>query len=93
MSPALKYSVDLRLTAPICQELDRINREDWRGTVIAHQKQILEKVAQLSHQMNLRKYDRSPEEEQISSRRHQENLILSPREQDKFRAAVYGEDL
>lgn len=25
-------NIDMRLTAPICQELDRISRDDWRNT-------------------------------------------------------------
>ena len=93
MSPALKHSVDLRITASICQELDKNNRESWHATVKNYQKQILKKVDQMSHQMNLRNCNRTPEEEQIAQRKHQENLLSSPKEQNKLRTLIYGDEL
>lgn len=82
--------IDYRFNAAICQELDVIHREDWQKTTQNKAALIRQKISELASSRSLRKSDRTPEEEQVASRRHQENLLLSPREQDKLRAVVYG---
>jgi hypothetical protein len=84
--------VDYRFTSAICQKLDIIHREDWRQTTQIKAALITQKISEVAKSKSLRQRDRSPEEEQVASRRHQENLILSPKEQDKLRELVYGED-
>ena len=68
---SVTHCVDYRLTPAICQELDSIEREDWRRTTELKQQQILEKVtekvAQLSRQKSLRHRVRTLDEE-ISAR-------------------------
>jgi hypothetical protein len=89
---SLNNMVDYRFDAAICQELDTIHREDWRQTTQNKAALISQKVSELAKSKSLTKRDRTPEEEQIAVRRHQENLLLSPKEQDKLRAVVYGGD-
>lgn len=62
----LEDSVDMRFNAAICQELDRISREDWRQSVenwFATAKQRLEqKTKEIATVANLRHGDRTQEE-------------------------------
>lgn len=90
---AIENTLDMRLNAAICQELDLIERQDWQQTLhqqFQNQRRVIAMVEQLAGEKSLRQRDRSPEEEQVASRRHQENLLLTPTEQDKLRAALYG---
>lgn len=67
---SITQCVDYRLTPAICQELDSIEREDWRRTTELKQKRILEHMAQLSQKMNLRKRERTSEEEMNTRQKH-----------------------
>lgn len=51
----LEGCFDLRLTATICQELDRISRQSWAETT----QQKFTKVKELAQKMSLRKTDRT----------------------------------
>jgi hypothetical protein len=62
--------IDYRFDAVTCQELDSIERENWRHAVESKRQQILEKVAQLSQKKSLRKRDRSPEEDMSAQQKH-----------------------
>ena len=86
----------MRLNAAICQELDLIARQDWQQTLhqqYQNQLRAMEMVNQLAGKKSLRQRDRTPAEEQSALRKHEENLLSSPREQDKLHAAVYGGEL
>jgi hypothetical protein len=69
-SSTLKSMIDYRFDAVTCQELDSIERENWRHAVESKRQQILEKVAQLSQKKSLRKRDRSPEEDMSAQQKH-----------------------
>lgn len=86
---SLNGMVDYRFSAVICQELDAIHREDWRQTTQNKAALIAQKISEVAKSKSLRKRDRPPEEEQIAQRKHQENLLSSPKEQDKLRTLVY----
>jgi hypothetical protein len=62
--------IDYRFDAVTCQELDSIERENWRHTVESKRQQILEKVAQLSKKKSLRKCERTPDEEMSVQQKH-----------------------
>jgi hypothetical protein len=85
--------IDYRFSAAICQELDAIHREDWRQSTQIKANLIAQKISDVAKSRSLRKCDRTPEEERVAGQNHQENLLSSPEEQDKLRAAVYGSDL
>jgi hypothetical protein len=90
---SLNGMIDYRFSAAICQELDAIHREDWRQTTQIKASLITQKISDVAKSRSLRKRDRTPEEERVAGQNHQENLLSSPEEQDKLRAAVYGSDL
>lgn len=62
--------IDYRFDAVTCQELDSIERNNWRHTVECKRQQILEKVAQLSKKKSLRKCERTPDEEMSVQQKH-----------------------
>ena len=81
----LEGNYDLRLTPDICQELDRFAREGWKKTRRdwhenqKSQTQFEQEFQQLTQSKNLRKRDRSPEEEMFVTQHSQnvrENLEL-----------------
>lgn len=63
-------SVDRRIEPAVCQQLDLLEREDWRKTVQAKAQRIQEATKALASQKSLRARDRSPDEEQGSLDRH-----------------------
>jgi hypothetical protein len=67
---SITQCVDYRLTPAICQELDSIEREDWRRTTKLKQKRILNSVEKLSQEMSLRKRKRTSEEEINTKQKH-----------------------
>ena len=79
-SEQLSKSVDYRLDAAICQELDAIERTSWQQTIkdkqknIQRQRQTQSLISQFAQSKNLRPVDRSPEEQTKSERKHQEAL-------------------
>lgn len=90
---SLKGMIDYRFNAAICQELDAIHREDWRQTTQMKAALIAQKISDVASSRSLRKCARTPEEERVALLKHQENLALSPEEQDKRRELIYGGDL
>jgi hypothetical protein len=89
---SLNGMIDYRFSAAICQELNTIHREDWRQTTQMKAALIGQKISKVAKSKSLRKCDRTPEEKRVASLKHQENLVLSPLEQDKQRELVYGDD-
>lgn len=69
-SDAVAPSVDYRIDAATCQQLDSIERNAWRKTVQAKAQRIQEATKALASQKSLRARDRSPDEEQGSLDRH-----------------------
>jgi hypothetical protein len=90
---SLNGMIDYRFNAAICQELDEIHREDWRQTTQNKAALIAQKISEVAKSKSLRKRDRTKEEEQVALRKHQENLQLSPKEQDKLHVLIQGGDL
>jgi hypothetical protein len=69
-SPIFKGVIDYRFDAAICQELDSIEREDWRRTTKLKRQRILDSVEKLSQKMSLRKHKRTSEEEINTKQKH-----------------------
>jgi hypothetical protein len=67
---SVTHCVDYRLTPAICQELDSIERSNWRRTTELKQQQIREHVAQLSQKKSLRQRDRTPDEQISAIEKH-----------------------
>lgn len=67
---SVTHCVDYRLTPAICQELDSIERSNWRRTTEFKRQQILERIAQLSQNKSIRQGERTPEEETSASQKH-----------------------
>ncbi|MBC1195377.1 hypothetical protein H0901_08855 [Microcystis aeruginosa BLCCF158] len=65
----LAPSVDYRLTADICQELDAIERENWRDYV--QKKRLALKVDLSTIGKNLRQCQRTSTEEMDARQKHQ----------------------
>jgi len=65
----LAPSVDYRLTADICQELDAIERENWRDYV--QKKRLALKVDLSTIGKNLRQCQRTSTEERSARQKHQ----------------------
>ena len=63
-------NIDMRLTSTICQELDRINREDWEKTIENKITIVRQKIADLAQQKSLRQNARSSTEEMIAQQKH-----------------------
>ncbi len=64
---AIEPMVDYRLTAAICQQLDAIERQDWREVV--RERQI--NITAITQKMSLRKRDRTQFEQEEVDRNHQ----------------------
>jgi hypothetical protein len=72
---------DQRFTSAVCVKLDAISREDWRNTAKIQQERIKEfkkRTKELALKMNLRSRDRTPEEEELARRKHEEVLNADP---------------
>ena len=72
-APSLKYSLDWRLDAAMCQEADRVQREVWREEVRRQQQQGRPRVDLDLSQIgfNLRGRSRTPEEEMLARQKHE----------------------
>lgn len=70
----LADSIDYRIGAATCQQLDAISREDWRQT--ARTQQI--NIQALAQEMSLRKRDRTAIEEMEAQQRHWEASNADP---------------
>ncbi len=68
--PTLKGMIDYRFDAVTCQELDSLERKNWRQSAELKQQQILEKIKQLSQKKSLRQRDRTPDEEMSAQQKH-----------------------
>ena len=91
-SPSLAYSLDWRLEPTLCQEADLWNREQWREWAKDKQQRIKNTnllksgLADIAAKHNLRKRDRSAEEERVAQLRHEE-AIAQANEDRKEEAA------
>lgn len=69
-------SIDDRLNQTICQQLDLIERENWRqttkNTFEKYKSKAQRAIKELSDTKSLRKRDRLPEEELEAVRKHEE---------------------
>ena len=69
----VSWALDWRFTQDLCNELDRVEREIWQQTV----KEKFDAFAQtqkLAQGMNMRKRDRTPEEQAFAQQKHQDVL-------------------
>jgi len=64
---AIEPILDYRLTAVICQQLDAIERQDWRETI--KERQI--NIKTIAQKMSLRQRDRSAFEQEEALHNHQ----------------------
>ena len=64
------FNYDQRFTAGICSQLDALAREDWRNTVKAQQKRLVN----LNCVKSLRQRPRTPDEEVLAYHKHQAAL-------------------
>ncbi|WP_051470206.1 hypothetical protein [Fischerella sp. PCC 9605] len=85
----LEGCIDMRLRAAICQELDRIERENWRQTTLNKVALIQERIKQTAAAKSLRQHDRTHDEEIMAAERHQVALA----EADKAVVANCGEEV
>ncbi|KOP24631.1 hypothetical protein AMR41_19790 [Hapalosiphon sp. MRB220] len=85
----LEDEIDMRLVSAICQELDRIERENWRQTTLNKVALIQERIQQTTVAKSLRQSDRNHDEQIIAAERHQVALA----EADKTVVANCGEEL
>ena len=69
-SNALAPSVDYRIDAATCQQLDLTERDVWRKDTQARSRKAREKTIELARQKSLRKRDRTCREEQLALDRH-----------------------
>ncbi len=70
MDSEFKGCVDMRLTATVCQQLDTTSRQDWRNTVKAQQKRLVN----LNCIKSLRQRPRTTDEEMLAHQKHQAAL-------------------
>lgn len=66
--------VDYRISATTCQELDAIERESWKQATRDKFELICTRMKSAAVGMSLRKRDRTPHEEELAHRQHQEAL-------------------
>lgn len=88
----LEGCIDMRLTATICQELDRISREDWQKTTQHKVKEIQNAIADTTKDMSIRQRDRTPAEEMEAQRRHEEACNADPQKRIAAAKAYLGDE-
>lgn len=71
-SEGLAESVDYRFTSDLCQELDLLEREDWKQFTPDSQGKVLKRIQKIAKQKNIRKCgrDRDSTEDMIAIQRH-----------------------
>lgn len=67
-------NLDTRFTPSICQQLDQINREDWRQTRTELFELARKRIKDAADAKNIRQCDRNSTEESIAEQRHQAAL-------------------
>lgn len=66
----LQDTIDYRIDAATCQQLDSLEREDWRKTVQAKAQRIQDAAKTLAKEKSIRVRDRSPDENRVIADRH-----------------------
>lgn len=90
-SEALTGCIDYRISALTCQKLDAIERENWRHTIESRfelvQSRVKDTVKDTAKGMSFKrvKRDRTPEEELLAQRKHEEESCADP---EKLKAAA-----
>lgn len=69
---------DQRFTAPICAELDRIHRRNWKVTVDSQFELITQRIAETTAERSMRKRVRTCVEQAEAQRRHEEIISAAP---------------
>jgi hypothetical protein len=82
---------DQRFHRGICNELDRIERNDWTETIKAKQQQILD-LKSLSRSKSIRQRDRTSSEEMEAQRRHEEACNAAPEKLREMARAYLGDE-
>jgi hypothetical protein len=73
-SEGLVDSVDYRFTSDLCQELDLLERDDWKQFTPDSPLMVIERIIQVVKQKNMRRCDRNSTEDMIAKQRHQQAL-------------------
>lgn len=63
-SDALRHTIDYRIDALTCQELDSLERENWRRTIESYFQRIQDRIKEAAKEKSLRTGDRTPAEDQ-----------------------------
>ncbi|MEC4881775.1 MAG: hypothetical protein SAL70_10585 [Scytonema sp. PMC 1070.18] len=71
-SEGLVESVDYRFTSDLCQELDLLEREDWKQFTPDSQSKVIERIIQVAKQKNMRRCGRNRDstEDMIAIQQH-----------------------
>lgn len=69
-SEAIRATTDYRIDAATCQELDSLERENWRTTLLAQSKRIQDAALALAKEKSLRQRDRTPDESATAQEQH-----------------------
>ncbi|MGK7933562.1 MAG: hypothetical protein AB4041_19310 [Microcystaceae cyanobacterium] len=70
--PNLTHCIDYRLNSEICRQLDQLERDDWRNTLLSWQKEGKVFIDYGSTVKSLRRGKRSKEEDYEAKRRHED---------------------
>ncbi|MEC4887978.1 MAG: hypothetical protein SAL70_42720 [Scytonema sp. PMC 1070.18] len=81
-SEGLADSVDYRFTSDLCQELDLLEREDWKQFTPVTPRRVIERIREVAKQKSRRRRDgqsptfgdRNSTEDMIAKQRHQQAL-------------------
>lgn len=92
-SEAMSGCIDYRISAATCQKLDAIERENWRRTVESRFERIQNSVNNTAIGMSmLRRRDRTPSEEEIAKKRHEEAINADPEKLREMARAYLGDE-
>lgn len=69
-SEFLDSSVDRRIDPATCQELDSLERENWRRTLFVHGRRAKQATQDLAKEKSLRRRDRTPDETAQAQEQH-----------------------
>lgn len=67
---AIEKILDYRFNAAICQNLEAIEKENWRETLKKQHQKIEENIRKLAQSKSLRKRERNSTEEMAANQRH-----------------------
>ncbi|TBR56466.1 hypothetical protein B4U84_29745 [Westiellopsis prolifica IICB1] len=88
----LEDEIDMRLVSAICQELDRIERENWRQTTLNKVALIQEQINQTAVAKSLRQRDRTSYDNREVQQQKVEIEAISPQSWSAMRKAYLGGD-